>query len=1206
MLTYDLIYRGTVVNNNDPEVKGKCKIFVHGVYPEEFFTQHDFLPWAEPAMPIMGGSWKNENNGLNKETGWTSPPHAGKNPDEGAQVFVFFEAGDINKPVYFAAAQSGPGWLSEHTNQHVFHSDNVRVRIDENPEAEKSTCKFSTYNQQNSQTSIADGTKENQPTRIDIEVEATGLNAVNLQIHGDVNMHIDGDWYVEHIGDKHETHIGDHYIRHEGTTYIESVGDLTSMREGSIYDIIEGEQNTIIHQNRNLTILGDDAYTVLGKSTHDITMDYSVTAKSDVYYKTGGNEEKSIAGTSKVLIDKDSSTWCGENCYLHVQNDYFINVMNDYKIMSHRGNISIQTLGDFEVLNNDGNISADGYNNLGTKGNIVLKSTLGNIGLETVPSEFVNFDIEDVCIPWNPSYLNQMQILANIGVTPENIVNAGKPPEDFVEFLTWLQNTANLLFDGFPTYTPCKMIMQNPNIQAPSGVADGSWLKNFRSIDDDWKNITNTAYWKLISKVVGNVSIDSWTGDISLRTQGQLGNAGNINLLANNMYGGLAGYETGNVKIMSNSPFRVYTDPRDLFFDSDLTSKMTGKIICFSTVSGSMTPKVAKYKPMEKAQALLEVIGVPVQFGFTTDNSNGGGCMKCINDVFVQCAVDLGAFASIPWVIAKEAFSSDTIEMGHRFNSVYGSYVHKDDDIVQGSSSIIHQESNGFGHAVDEYGLDEFYGGGTYNIGTVCIEGVGSLQANVGKNVTFTSKANKWIMTANTKIKTGYIYPIDSPGEILDTILGAMPVAMPGKIVLAPVPDICVQTFINQFDDKIITMYSDTFKNNDSGVYNKMLIEDGVMGYNKSDYVINVPGLEFSSIDTILKSSSDIEILDKYEITPEFYFNKIVSASSPSLSVGEIEVKSGFTLRLGGSENDNIVSTAVGFKNIVEYESLDAQLPNATSNIALIIPIVQILSQIIPGVGNNIYQTAKMLSSVKVPAKMSTNISIPYCVDLTSDNIIKAWTIVNTTFKGGIVPFSQGNPALFVQTNASIPNVVKEMDTKLALGQFTTPPTELVEKFAKNLQGALDECQANSSIGVGMPSIVADNLGVKEAVSVGFGLYQKRNIGMTINILDSLYDKKGLLFNMGATVPCFPDINWKINSSAYMLKNGIVSQLELPIINGSVKLDMLDETLALTIGGPLKPKCVLVIGGNELIDIPNGLAGIIGNDLGKAILGLIS
>lgn len=127
---------------------------------------------------------------------------------------MFFESGDINKPVYFASAQSGPGWFAEHPNQHVFHSDNIRVRIDEEPEHPDSTCQFDSYNQQNCDASITDGTKIQTKTRLDIEVLAKDINAVNIQIRGDVNMKVLGDWYVEHEGAKHETHIGPHYVKH--------------------------------------------------------------------------------------------------------------------------------------------------------------------------------------------------------------------------------------------------------------------------------------------------------------------------------------------------------------------------------------------------------------------------------------------------------------------------------------------------------------------------------------------------------------------------------------------------------------------------------------------------------------------------------------------------------------------------------------------------------------------------------------------------------------------------------------------------------------------------------------------------------------------------------------------------------------------------------------------------------------------------------
>jgi hypothetical protein len=81
---------GTIVYNIDPDKKGKCKVFVHGVYPDEYFKDWKLLPWAEPAMGIAGGAWTNENNGLNTETGWCSAPHFGKSPETRSTSFCVF------------------------------------------------------------------------------------------------------------------------------------------------------------------------------------------------------------------------------------------------------------------------------------------------------------------------------------------------------------------------------------------------------------------------------------------------------------------------------------------------------------------------------------------------------------------------------------------------------------------------------------------------------------------------------------------------------------------------------------------------------------------------------------------------------------------------------------------------------------------------------------------------------------------------------------------------------------------------------------------------------------------------------------------------------------------------------------------------------------------------------------------------------------
>ena len=182
----------------DPKTLGRCKIFVYGVFPEEFRANYAKLPWAEPVMSLFGGNWTNENDGLNKETGVSSAPHQSETPGDGAQVWVFFENGSQNNPRYFGACQSGAGWLSEHNNQHVIKTDNVRVRIDENPEHADSTATFPSYNSN----CTSDGKEVvDVPTRVDIEI----LGNVTVNIVGNVNMKIEGDYYEEHTGDKYET-----------------------------------------------------------------------------------------------------------------------------------------------------------------------------------------------------------------------------------------------------------------------------------------------------------------------------------------------------------------------------------------------------------------------------------------------------------------------------------------------------------------------------------------------------------------------------------------------------------------------------------------------------------------------------------------------------------------------------------------------------------------------------------------------------------------------------------------------------------------------------------------------------------------------------------------------------------------------------------------------------------------------------------------
>jgi hypothetical protein len=96
---FNSIYRGVVENNDDPLKAGRCQIRIFGIHSELTYHREtqgvplEHLPWAEPAAPIWGGCSGIGFNGV---------------PVQGAHVFLFFEAGDITQPRYFATAPGFP------------------------------------------------------------------------------------------------------------------------------------------------------------------------------------------------------------------------------------------------------------------------------------------------------------------------------------------------------------------------------------------------------------------------------------------------------------------------------------------------------------------------------------------------------------------------------------------------------------------------------------------------------------------------------------------------------------------------------------------------------------------------------------------------------------------------------------------------------------------------------------------------------------------------------------------------------------------------------------------------------------------------------------------------------------------------------------------------------------------------------------------
>jgi len=1166
----------------------------------------------------------------------------GKSPESGAQVFVFFEAGNINKPVYFAAAQSGPGWFSEHPNQHVFQSDNIRVRIDEEPEHPDSTCKFDTYNDQNSEVSKEDGTKLNRKTRLDIEVLAKDINAVNVQIHGDVNMKIDGDWYVHHEGDKHETHIGDTYIKHIGATYTEEEGPTIFRHVGNYSQLIDGSYSENITVNYNQSIGADSTVEITNNSILVIGGNYNKTICESVNYKIVGSENKSIGENKQLRIGGDCEEYITGYKKSIIGKNLIINVNDDIEQISKRGSITILTQGQFEIFNEQGVISAEGYNNLGTKGNIIIKSTFGNIGITTVENkQIANLEKECCVIPWNPSYLKALTLISQLvpGFDPDMVITDPVAPTDLTSFLQFLQTA--VMYDGFPTFLPCKMIMQNPAIEPPT---DG-WISKFRNIDDNWNEITNTNYWKLISKVVGNIDIKSWSGDITVETKGTLGNAGNINLFANNKYGALPGYKVGNVQVAANTPFRVFTDPRDLFLDTHLLGKLQGKFAWFSNATGQkqgMNPPAITLKPLQPVQQILQMLGVPFEFGFIQKESGGGGCISCINDVIVQAAADLQLFTLVPYVITEKLFLDKSIPM-HKFNASTKSMI-ENEETCAGSVSILKQSSNGFGHAVDKNGLDEIYGSPTYPFGNIIMNGVGSYDLHVGKNATFAADTNNWQFGVSSNIEQGWFYPSKGINPI-DNILGEMNVAMPNQVG-QPVIKKKTTKYYNHFDKLTFGEYTSIYTGlTDTGVYSIPQVKNGIFGNEQSEYTLDIPN-KIEKLNQILQCNSTTYVVDlqpyiindsiykQYIELPTGLINELADVNS-NLEEGENssdtdktdgefhresdnyditfkheDMKNSFYIQLGKGSIMNITSG-------LEQECLlKDKMPNTANAISTVISVLGALIKLVPAIGTAIgefiQQGAKMLPNLlmlekteffayqsflyKFFDKKQYSIDIP--IKSTTETGIIAWPI-----SGSLAPILSGKPVFYNNINIGLPDILPVADSMVSIGTIIDPLGCLQKMLTEQLPEVINTTEMNTTIGIGgLPKFLKDFTGMEELLSANAGLFPGLNVGAKFNFLDSEDDKKGIYWRINSQLPIPPDIELSVDGEYYTLKCGVKGTLDiLPVPDCTLTLDIIDETLAVTVGGPIIPHSVLVVGGKEIWNIPNGGGGLLGNGLIDAI-----
>lgn len=344
------IYRGIVVDNNDDgmvETKdgntsikkafGRCKVFFEGIYPEKYRKEPENLPWAEPVYPIFGGNTsvsvqKEEEkdkadvikNYTNSVVGWASVPHTG------TYVWGFFEEGNIQYPKFFGTTQAGPQFMSEHKNQHIICTDNVKIIIDEEPEHKKATTQNDSLNKKCTSSVVSNAKKlclEKMPTTVNITItatkptkskrEATDFCAVNLNITGNINMNVKGNIYENHEGHRFITQVGNTFHKITGDIEIEHTGylkethygnrDFTVTKGTKGRDLDKGDDTETYTENRTVKVGIDQTTTIGGKHTETVTKE-EITKVMENSTRTVQKNDSLTVGANKTVKVSGSDT----------------------------------------------------------------------------------------------------------------------------------------------------------------------------------------------------------------------------------------------------------------------------------------------------------------------------------------------------------------------------------------------------------------------------------------------------------------------------------------------------------------------------------------------------------------------------------------------------------------------------------------------------------------------------------------------------------------------------------------------------------------------------------------------------------------------------------------------------------------------------------------------------------------------------------
>lgn len=311
------IYRGVIEDRNDPEKMGRCRVRIFGIHTpqkerinkDKGGIKTDELPWATPANPITEGS-------ISGFGSWSVPL-------QGSHVFVFFENGHPNQPIYFASVPGLPTQESDPTKgfndpDGTFPSAH---RLGE-PDVHKLV-------RGESEGTVVDG--KNDALDKDVEMSDGGTwsepespyaavypDNVVMSTHGGLIVELDNT-----PGSKR------FHVFHPSNTYIEVDNDGTMVIRNNKdrYEVILGGRNIHIKEFHNETTDGNKT-TLVGENEHmkvkknqteivgenvarEIGENLTDTVTNDATYNTGGNVTENTTGNHTDNVDGNQAETIG-------------------------------------------------------------------------------------------------------------------------------------------------------------------------------------------------------------------------------------------------------------------------------------------------------------------------------------------------------------------------------------------------------------------------------------------------------------------------------------------------------------------------------------------------------------------------------------------------------------------------------------------------------------------------------------------------------------------------------------------------------------------------------------------------------------------------------------------------------------------------------------------------------------------------------